>query len=51
MFLNKVTQAELVRCTALYENPKTHWEKLGTYSPTNTVAQPRGVKGKKSINR
>ena len=50
IFLNKVTQAKLLTCAAGYENPKKPNEKeLGTYSPTDAVAQPLGVKGKKLI--
>ena len=45
IFLNKVTQAKLFTC-AKTENPKTQWEKIGTYSPTDAVGQPLGVKGK-----
>ena len=30
---------------------KTNGKKLGTYSPTEAVAQPLGLKGKKSIDR
>ena len=30
---------------------KPNGKKLGTYSPTDAVAQPLGVKGKKSINK
>ena len=30
---------------------KPNGKKLGTYSPTDAVAQPLGVKGKKSIDR
>ena len=49
-----VTQAKLFKCAAWYKNPKTqkpNGKKLGTYSPTDAVAQPLEVKGKKSIDR
>ena len=38
-------------CAAWYENPETQWKKLGTYSPTDGVAQPLGFKGKRTIDR
>ena len=40
-------QTECIMGNWKIENVK----KLGTYSPTDAVAQPLGVKGKKSIDR
>ena len=43
-----------VKCIPIVPDTKTqkpNGKKLGTYSPTDAVAQPLGVERKKSINR
>ena len=49
--LNKVTQAKLSRAWPDTKTQKPNGKKLGTYSPTDAIAQPLGPKGKKSIDR